>query len=152
QNCVATNEHAAREAYVRELSEWENPREALEHLLLHSTTGLMRSLTPQGDAPVEIKLVSAVTLEQLLGPFDVVDYVESDIQQSEAIIFPPWMELLRRKVRRILIFTHGGGVHESLRNLFYRNGWIIELCYQPEADHDSVLGRFRTNDGILTLK
>ena len=52
-------------------------------------------------------MVSAVTLQDILGPFDSVDYVESDIQQSEILVFPPSMQLLKRKVRRVHIGTHG---------------------------------------------
>ena len=69
----------------------------------------------------EIKLMSCVTLKDLISPFDVVDYLESDIQQSEIVVFPPFIDLLRRKVRRILIGTHGIDVHHSLHELFCRS-------------------------------
>ena len=66
----------------------------------------------------EIKLVSAVTLRDVLAPFEFVDYLDSDIQQSEIIVFPPFLDLLKRKVRRIHIGTHGKDVHRSLHELF----------------------------------
>ena len=59
----------------------------------------------------EIKLVSAVTLRDVLAPFELVDYLDFDIQQSEIIVFPPFLDLLKRKVRRIHIGTHGKDVH-----------------------------------------
>jgi hypothetical protein len=73
----------------------------------------------------EIKLVSAITLRELLRPFERIDYLEADIQQSEIVVFPPFIDLLRKKVRRIHIGTHGKDVHWTLHDLFAENGWEI---------------------------
>ena len=105
----------------------------------------------EGD-PAEIKLMSCVTLKDLISPFDVVDYLESDIQQSEIVVFPPFIDLLRRKVRRILIGTHGIDAHHSLHQLFADQGWEIVFSFEPNATHNSALGQFVTNDGILTVR
>jgi hypothetical protein len=150
QNCFSTNEHNAREAYVRELIA-RGSDEALRNLLLHNTTGLTKSLVPGYDFRAEVKLLSAVTLKDILGPFEVVDYLEADIQQSEIIAFPPYMSLLKKKVRRIHIGTHGRDVHQSLHGLFAKDGWEIVFNYEPNAEHSSALGSFTTNDGILTV-
>jgi hypothetical protein len=93
-----------------------------------------------------------VTLKDVLGPFDVVDYVESDIQQSEILVFPPFIDLLKRKVRRIHIGTHGATVHHTLHKLFEKTGWQIIFSYEPNATHSSALGSFETNDGVLTVR
>jgi hypothetical protein len=95
-------------------------------------------------------MVSAITLQDILGPFDVVDYVESDIQQSEILVFPPYMTLLKRKVRRVHIGTHGREVHNTLLQLFQRDGWDIVFNYEPNSTFSSPLGKFSTNDGVLT--
>ncbi len=99
----------------------------------------------------EIKLVSATTLADVLGPFDRVDYLESDIQQSEILVFPPFIDLLKRKVRRIHIGTHGKDVHRTLHGLFEQHGWEIVFSYEPNNKFDSPLGGFVTNDGVLTV-
>jgi hypothetical protein len=78
--------------------------------------------------------------------------LESDIQQSEILVFPPFIDLLTRKVRRIHIGTHGKDVHQSLHQLFDQNGWDIVFSYEPNAKFDSPLGKFETNDGVLTVK
>jgi len=95
--------------------------------------------------------VSAVTLRDVLAPFEFVDYLDSDIQQSEIIVFPPFLDLLRRKVRRIHIGTHGKDVHRSLHELFRSDGWEIVFSYEPNAAHASALGEFTINDGVLTV-
>jgi hypothetical protein len=152
QNCVATNERAARELYVRQLAAGGRAEDALRNLLLNNTTGLTKSLVPGYDFQAEIKLLSAVTLKDLLGPFDVVDFLECDIQQSEIIVFPPYIDLVKRKVRRIHMGTHGREVHRELHRLFQRGGWDIIFSYEPNTEHKSELGSFRLNDGILTVK
>ena len=101
---------------------------------------MTKDLVPGHNFMAEIKLVSAVTLRDVLGPFDFVDYLEADIQQSESIVFPPFLDLLKRKVRRIHIGTHGKDVHWSLHQLFRSDDWEIVFSYEPNATHASALG------------
>jgi hypothetical protein len=155
QNCVSTNEPAARENYYRHLVESGKAEQAVRDLLLRNSTGITipgQALVPDGRSEAEIKYVSSVTLNEVLGPFDIVDYLESDIQQSEILAFPPFMDLLKRKVRRIHIGTHGKAVHETLHDLFARDEWNIIFNYEPDCVHETMLGTFRTNDGILTVR
>ena len=153
QNAVATNNEAARKHYVEVFTNDgpDTATNALRNLLLHNTTGLTRDLVEGYDFKAEIKLVSAITLRELLSPFERVDYLESDIQQSEIYVFPPFIELLRKKVHRIHIGTHGKDVHWQLHDLFAENGWRIVFSFEPNARHDTALGSFETNDGVLTV-
>jgi FkbM family methyltransferase len=151
-NCYSTNEMAARRNYAEGFIEAGQAAEALRNLLLHNTTGLTKDLVPGHDFKGEIKLVSTITLQELLGPFDFVDYLEADIQQSEILVFPPFIELLRKKVRRIHIGTHGGDVHDALHRLFADDGWEIVFNYPPNGRYDSAIAPFETNDGVLTVR
>jgi hypothetical protein len=151
QNCVATNEPLAREIYASDIIGTGRVEEALRNLLIHNTTGLTKNLVSGHNFMAEIKLMSAVTLADILGPFDCVDYLESDIQQSEILVFPPFIDLLKRKVRRIHIGTHGQDVHQSLHQLFAERGWDIVFSFAPNAKFDSPMGEFTTNDGVLTV-
>lgn len=152
QNCYSTNEVGARTYYASEIIASGRLEEALKNLLLHNTTGLTKDLVPGYNFNAEIKYVSAMTLRDLIGPFDFIDYIESDIQQSEILVFPPCIELLGKKVRRIHIGTHGIDVHNALHDLFKQNGWEIVFNFEPNATFDTVLGRFDTNDGVLTVR
>jgi FkbM family methyltransferase len=152
QNCVTTNEPAARRAYADDLIGSGRAESALRNLLNDSTTGIIKNLVPGRKFEAEIKLVSAVTLKDLLGPFELVDYIEADIQQSEILVFPPFMDLLKRKVRRIHIGTHGKELHWSLHELFKQEGWEVIFSYEPNASFTSAMGSFKTNDGMLTVR
>lgn len=152
QNCYSTNEAAARRDYLNRFIAAGKTEEALRMLLLDNTTGIIKELIPGTKFTAEIKFVSSITLRDLLGPFDRVDYLEADIQQSEIIVFPPFIDLLKRKVRRIHIGTHGRDVHESLHRLFAEKGWEIVFSFAPNAKHETSLGTFETNDGVLTVK
>jgi len=110
-----------------------------------------------GDTPAdpeffdaEIKLVSTITLRDVLSPFDRVDYLEADIQQSEIFVIPPFMDLLKRKVRRVHIGTHGADVHKNLAELFQRGGWRLVFNFPPNSEHQTPAGVFSLNDGVLT--
>jgi hypothetical protein len=151
-NCYSTNEDAAREFYARELIASGRAAEGLTDLLVRNTTGIARDLVPGHGFRAEIKLVSAVTLRDILAPFERVDYLDADLQQSEILVFPPFLDLLRRKVRRIHIGTHGDDVHRALHHLFASAGWEIVFSYAPNATHASALGEFTVNDGVLTVR
>jgi hypothetical protein len=151
-NSCATNEAAARKQYVDMFIKQGKAEQALRNLIMNNTTGIAKDLVPGRNMLAEIKLTSCVTLKDLIGPFDVVDYLESDIQQSEILVFPPYIDLLRSRVRRILIGTHGRDVHATLHHLFARTGWDIVFSYEPNTTHESALGRFVTNDGVLTVR
>ena len=123
QNCVATNEDSSRKIYADEIIAAGRAVEVLRNLMTTNSTGITKNLVPGENFPAEIKMVSAITLQDILRPFDVVDYVESDIQQSEILVFPPYMTLLKRKVRRVHIGTHGREVHNTLLAAV-RKGWL----------------------------
>jgi hypothetical protein len=151
QNCISTNHPKEREKYFNDIVQAGTTTQALRDILLHNTTKIMHTLVAGRDYEAEVKFVSAVSLKELLGPFDFVDYLEADIQQSEIVVFPKFMDLLRKKVRRIHIGTHGQEAHRLLHTLFAKNGWEIVFSYEPERLHQSRLGTFTTNDGILTV-
>jgi hypothetical protein len=151
-NCIATNDPQVRQGLLRALLLEGRPEQALTDLLLRNSTGLAKDVAPGGDFTAEIKFVSCVTLQDILGPFEFVDYIEADLQQSEIAVFPPYMDLLKRKVRRIHIGTHGTDVHARLHALFAEQGWAIVFSYQPNGTHESPFGPFTTNDGVLTVR
>jgi hypothetical protein len=151
QNSFSTNEVGAREYYVKSLIESGRQDEALRNLLLRNTTGLTKSLLPGEGFDAEITLLSAVTLADILAPLPFVDYLEADIQQSEILVFPPFMGLLKRKVRRVHIGTHGKDVHNALSQMFRRDGWDIVFDFEPNSSHSLPSGSFELNDGVLTV-
>jgi hypothetical protein len=151
-NCYSTNERAARIQYAEEFIASGKSADALRNLLMNNSTGITKRIVSGYDFDAEIKLVSSITLEELLSPFERVDLLEADIQQSEILVFPPFIELLRRKVRRIHIGTHGGDVHAALHELFADHGWDIVFSFKPNSKFESSLGDFETNDGVLTVR
>jgi len=151
-NCVSTNAANSRDIYARLIIRDGNPDEALRSLLVDNTTGITQPVHPGLPYMTEVKVVSAMTLEDLLGPFDCVDFIEADIQQSEIVVIPPFIEALRKKVRRVHIGTHGKDVHATLHRLFADDGWHVVFSFEPNAQHECALGRFELNDGILTLR
>jgi hypothetical protein len=149
-NCVSTNAPQSRAIYASVLGRPEHASRIVRNLFKANSTGLARDL---GDGAVgEVKFVSALTLGDIIGPLRRVDFLEVDIQQSEAEVIPPFIGLLTRKVRRAHIGTHGAAIHAQLRGLFMRAGWEIVFDFAPDSSHDTELGSFPTSDGILTVR
>jgi hypothetical protein len=151
QNSFSTNEYAARVNYVNELISRGNLEESLSNLLLKNKTGINKLLIPNTNFDSEITLLSAITLAEVLGPFTRIDYLESDIQQSEIIVFPPARRELKAKVRRIHLGTHGIDVHRVLLEMFLEDGWEVIFDFEPNTDYVTELGHFSMNDGVLTV-
>lgn len=152
QNCVATNEDLSRKIYADEIISAGHAADTLRSLLMTNSTGIITNLVEGRDFPAEIKMISAVTLADILSPIDMLDYLESDIQQWEILVFPPFMDIVKREVRRVHIGTHGKEVHETLLELFLRDDWEIVFNYAPNSEFESPLGKFSTNDGVLTVR
>lgn len=152
QNCYSTNLPEGRMDVARSVAQQGKLDSLITNLMLNNSTGMQIQLAPGSgyDFSAELKFVSATTLADVLGPFDRVDYVESDIQQSETIVFPPAIDALTRKVRRCHLGTHGAEVHDQMRDLFAGAGWDIVFDYSPNSRFETPYGSFETNDGVLT--
>jgi hypothetical protein len=148
-SCVEINAAPFRRTAIDLLRRDSACERVLENILLHNSTGIVRDLG--FGLSGEVKFVSAVTLRDILAPLDRVDLLEVDIQRSEAEIFPPAMQLVSRKVRRVHIGTHGSDVHDMLRALFGRAGWDIVFDYGP-GKHVTPRGPLDLGDGILTAR
>jgi hypothetical protein len=120
-------------------------------LVLAGTTTLT---TPLDGTEVagEIEFMSAITVADAVGPHDVVDFLEIDIQSSEYVALPPAIGLLDRKVRWVHLGTHGGDLHVTMRHLFRDHGWEVHADLLPERDYDTPDGPARTQDGVLSLR
>jgi len=148
-NCIATNEAESRLSYAQELKAKPNLREIVHNLVVDGDTGI--DWTMHG-FQARIKFVSAITLKEVLAPLDRVDLLESDIQQSESVVFPPAMETIRAKVKRVHLGTHGEDIHAMLLDEFTRYGFEIVFDYPPDSTHSTPWGTFTVNDGVLTAR
>ena len=99
----------------------------------------------------QLGFVSALTLPNVLLPLERVDFMDVDIQFAEAKVIPPNLDLLRRKVKLLSIGTHSGEIHDALVRAFDPAVWEVVFDFAPWTTHETSLGSFPTQDGILTL-
>jgi hypothetical protein len=103
--CTDTNTALSRQTYATLICGRGAAERALENILSYNSTGLGYDLGAGFDA--ELKFVSAVTLRDVLMPFEHVDLLEADLQHSEIFVFPPFIDVLTSRARRVHIGTHG---------------------------------------------
>ena len=151
-NCMWTNSPSEREVTWRELMNGGRAEDALRRLLTTNSTGLRKPIDPNRAETIEIRYVSAVTVADILAPFDFIDYLETDLQSAEVAVLPPAMDSLRRKVRRIHVGTHSQEGHRQLHRAFARGGWTRIFDYEPYTTYETPLGTFSTDDGLLTFR
>jgi hypothetical protein len=148
--CTDTNSALSRQTYATLISARGAADRVLQSILTYNSTGLGYDLGA-GFAG-EVKFVSAVTLRDVLMPFERIDLLEADLQHSEVNVFPPFIDVLTARVRRVHIGTHGGAAHDLLRTLLLRTGWEIVFDYAPDMRHMTELGPLDLIDGILSAR
>jgi FkbM family methyltransferase len=90
----------------------------------------------------EVDEVPCHSLDTLSSGLDVIDLVHCDIQGSEAMLFESAIDLVSRKVKRVVVGTHSIEIDRRLLNLFAKAGWEIEgvhPCGMGEANGQPVL-------------
>jgi len=148
--CSDTNAALSRRTYAELICARGAAEPVLENILTYNSTGLGYNLGGGFDG--ELKFVSAVTLRDVLMPFAHVDLLEADIQHSEIGVFPPFMDVLTQKVRRIHIGTHGREAHDLLRALLLGAGWEFVFDYAPDTRHMTEQGPLELIDGVLSAR
>jgi len=151
-NCISTNEEASRKIFAKQLSEGPNTTKVIYDLLVEGKTGIEVFQPPGSQYLTVVELISAVTLENILAPLHHVDLLEADMQCSEAVVFPPSMETIKRKVKLLHVGTHGADIHTMLLREFVNHGFEIIFDYKPFTHHDTLWGSFDVNDGIITAR
>lgn len=147
---VVVNSTESRQSYADVLRSQGYSDRVLENILLYNSMGVPYELGLGYSG--ELKFVSAVTLRDVLSPFDRIDLLEVDIQQSEIEVISPHMDLVNRKVRRIHVGTHGREAHDYLRALFSTARWEIVFDYAPNRHHVTKRGSMELDDGILSAR
>jgi hypothetical protein len=102
------------------------------------------------NVPLDVGYISAITLNTILQPLDLIDYLDVDIQYAEQTVIPASMNLIGARVKRIHIGTHAPEIHDNLLALFRDAGWRIVFSFDPQQHHVTPWGNFITSDGILT--
>jgi hypothetical protein len=138
------------DAFVAAINDGGHAERSIAALLRDGTTGITITLAGTG-VEAELRLMSSVTLGDLLGPLDHVDYLDIDIQAAELDALPPFIDLIARRVGWIHLGTHGQGVHDAMAGMFRSNGFRIEIDWNPEATYETPGGSFRTQDGVLAV-
>ena len=96
----------------------------------------------------DLEEVACLTLSSILEGLPCVDVVHFDIQGSEADVIEQGIDDLDRKVRRIVIGTHGRDLENRLLHFLDDRSWTLEMdqacSYQQASPHKITLLR----DGV----
>ncbi|MBT3532228.1 MAG: hypothetical protein HN478_00010 [Rhodospirillaceae bacterium] len=124
----------------------------LKNLLMGGRCGMKIPYNSDaGEDLFDYAYVSAMPLNDILGPLTHVDLMDIDIQGAEDSVIEPAIEMLNARVKRLHIGTHGADIHAGLWDLFFENEWACEFDYPPFQENETPWGSFKTVDGILHL-
>lgn len=152
QSSRGFNSPDGREGIVKEMAASNFEATAFGNLIRTNGTGIQLDLVPdtEHDVKAELRFVSTLTLADVLAPYERVDFVEVDMQASEVEVFPPAMDRLTKKVRRVHMGTHGQVIHDHMEDMFRSHGWDIVFSYAPQSEFETPHGNWTTDDGVLT--
>ena len=68
----------------------------------------------------------AYSIDTLLKPYATADLIHIDIQGHEVAVVTAAREVLRQKVKRLVIGTHGRSIEEQLFDELAPYGWVLE--------------------------
>ena len=91
------------------------------------------------------------SLESLLEQHARVSLIHCDIQGEEGRVFRPAVELVKRKVERLLISTHSNSIHRDLRRRFHTAGFEIVYDFPVRSRVRTEYGDVQFLDGLLCL-
>jgi FkbM family methyltransferase len=95
-----------------------------------------------------VKQVSAVSLATVLKDIPSVDLIDMDIQGAEAAVVESSLDILDRRVKRVHIGTHGGGIEARLRTAFAQIGWSCVYDFPQGCDSQTPFGVVSFGDGV----
>ena len=142
---------ASIDAFVAAINDGGHAERVVASLLRDDNTTRITTTLAGTGVQAELRLMSSVTLGDLLGPLDCVDYLEIDIQAAEYRALPPFIDLIARRVGWIHLGTHTQVVHDAMAEMFKSNGFRVVIDWNPEATYETPDGSFRTQDGVLAV-
>jgi hypothetical protein len=151
-NCVATNDPRPRQIYAQQLRDPPNVADLVYNLIVDGKTGIEVVPVAGDKFRTHVEFVSVVTVNDVLSSFDSINLLKSDIQPSEIVASPPAMDIIKRKVKPVRLGTHGADTHEALPKEFVDRGFEFLFDYPPNTHHETPLGSFDINDGIITAR
>lgn len=87
------------------------------------------------------------TLDIFSGP---LDFLHIDIQGAEYDVIPPAMDILKRRVKSVMVGTHiSDAKHDSLAERFRQAGWTQTMALPRNTANATPWGEVTTNDGFL---
>jgi FkbM family methyltransferase len=97
---------------------------------------------------VKLQSVTTMSLNTLLKKYDMVDFVDMDIQGSEQAVLESSKEPINLKVKRIHVGTHSHEIETGLRALFGGLGWKVHFDFPCLDESETPYGKIKFQDGV----
>jgi hypothetical protein len=96
-----------------------------------------------------VEMRRSIVLEDVIGEIAIIDLLDLDIQGMEAEVASSSIELIARRVKRILIGTHSREIEDTLRQLMTAVGWRPHFDYPcASRNHPTPAGPVDFYDGV----
>jgi hypothetical protein len=87
---------------------------------------VLKPFHPDEGLPARTERLRCYSIGTLLRPFEFVDLVHIDIQGHEYVVLAAARDVLKKKVKRIVVGTHGREIEERLFEEMSTAGWLLE--------------------------
>ena len=97
----------------------------------------------------DLGLPAKEQVARYLGPLGRIDLLDMDCQGAERELIGEGRKLLRERVARLHIGTHGRMQHQDLDRALREDGWSVAWSYMPGALLETAMGPIGFLDGVL---
>jgi FkbM family methyltransferase len=130
---------AAADLEGRKPSVFHRSLNVIRRLATARRGGTVNTATPPG-----VERAKCYSLQTLLRPFDRVDLIHVDIQGDEARVITSARQVLKEKVKRLVIGTHSRSIEQELLDELAPQSWVLEseeACQFVRHGQQMVLSR-----------
>ena len=92
--------------------------------------------------------VAGITFEGLTADLDFIDFVDMEIQGSEAELIEHAISTFDTKVGLVHIGTHAVSVEDKIRTIFRNHGWTSRWDFSTQGKRETPFGPITFGDGI----
>lgn len=97
--------------------------------------------------------VESYRLSEILDRFEgPIDLLHIDIQGAEYDVIPKNIELIKKRVKNVLVGTHySKEKHEWLKGFFGNASWLNIFDYSYRGEYETLYGKVQFTDGLLVF-
>jgi hypothetical protein len=101
---------------------------------------------------MKIEKLPVCNMAEELSDFEVIDFMNFDIQNAEISVIPAYIDFLTQRVKMVHVGTHSKMADETVAKSFLSSGWIPRWQFPWRSTISNEYGQVNFRDGIQSFE